>query len=188
MSPAPIRYKDLPDGLCPHARQLQNNERIFGYLSKPLIDDLVAFIDCQNVLEVYAGRGHLAALLAERGVSIKSTSLRQGHDGSYDLGHVCEVIEMDAVSAVVAHRNWADILLVSWPTTDMGLTEAIKYLPTDVFIIFIGEVTDYNQKPPFLGGCATDKFFENVQEIKELSELIRYPTYGCDKIKVYRKI
>lgn len=183
----PIYYQDLPEGRCQGAleRQLANN--IYGYLSKPLIDDLATFFSGRNVLECYAGRGHLSALLHERGVSIRSTSLRQGHDGSNMSGHVFDVEDISITEAIAKYRDWMDALLVCWPTTDYGMQRAASLLPGWTPIVFIGEVTDYTQKPPFLGGCATDEFFNSVKEIKECINTIRYPTFCQDKVKIYCK-
>lgn len=167
---------------------MQVSQRLYGYLSKTLIDDLSGFLSNKRVLEVYAGRGHLSSLLAERGVEIKSTSLRQGHDFSADLGHVFNVEDLDVISAVVKYHDWLDVLLVCWPTTDLGLFKSLKWLTKDTPIVFIGEVTDYSRKPfPFLGGCATDEFFDAVVEMKEATRLIRYPTHRCDQLKIYKK-
>ncbi|WOF81929.1 hypothetical protein P5704_024340 (plasmid) [Pseudomonas sp. FeN3W] len=183
-----MKYEELPEGICSKSIDLQVSQRLYGYLSKTLIDDLSGFLSNKRVLEVYAGRGHLSSLLAERGVEIKSTSLRQGHDFSADLGHVFNVEDLDVISAVVKYHDWLDVLLVCWPTTDLGLFKSLKWLTKDTPIVFIGEVTDYSRKPfPFLGGCATDEFFDAVVEMKEATRLIRYPTHRCDQLKIYKK-
>lgn len=186
-SPTPLLYQDLPNGLCDKAYSEQRREGIFTYISKPLIDGLCSILNGQNVLEVYAGRGHVSALLHERGINIKSTSLRQGHDGSSSLGHVFDVEDIDAVSAVEAYKDWMGALLVCWPTTDNGMFNVLKQLPKDIPIVFIGEVTDYTINPPFLGGCASDDFFHNVRENKELTQAINYQTYGASQFKVFNR-
>lgn len=179
-----IKYKSLTRGASHQSAHVQGNQRIFGSLSKDLIDDLVEFCSGKNVLEAYAGRGHLSALLAEQGVAIKSTSLRQGHDGSEFLGHVFDVEELSVTEAVMKYGDWMDILIVCWPTTDTGMERVLPLLPKGVQIIFIGEITDYTCKPPFLGGCATDAFFEGVEEVEGFS--LRYPTIRMDKLKVFK--
>jgi hypothetical protein len=187
ISTLPLLYKDLPNGLCEKAYFKQRGESIFTYISKPLVDGLCGILENKNVLEVYAGRGHLSALLHERGINIKSTSLRQGHDRSETLGHVFNVEDIDAVSAVEAYKDWMGALLVCWPTTDNGMFNLLKRLPKDVPIVFIGEVTDYTITPPFLGGCASDDFFHNVRENKALTQLINYQTYGASQVKVFNR-
>jgi hypothetical protein len=177
----------LPDGTCEKAVALQARQCLYGYLSRPLIDDLVAFCAGHRVLECYAGRGQLSALLAEQGVEVKATSLRQGHDASHSLGHVGDVEELSVTEAVAKYRDWLDILLVCWPTTDGGLERTVELLGEGARIVFIGEVTDYGRSPPFLGGCATDGFFEAVEEVPGTRGLIRYPTFRQDVIRVYRR-
>lgn len=184
--PAPLRYADLPISVTESALVRQKQKRLFGYLSRPLVDDLSTFCRGRNVLEVYAGRGFLTALLAEQGVSIKATSLRSGHDGSEHLGHVADVEELHAVEAVARYADWMDILLVSWPTTDQGMERIAAMLPPNIPIIFLGEVTDYSCSPAFLGGCATDAFFERVEEIPGSAGQIRYPAPGPEQVKIFR--
>lgn len=183
LSDSKIKYKDLPNGRCEKALALQRSEAMYCYITKPLIDGLAKLFAGKNVLEIYAGRGHMSALLHEQGVSIKSTSLVQGHDASRDLGHVFDVEEMDAVSAVEKYRDWIDYVLVCWPTTDYGMVNMLKNLPKDAPIVFIGEVTDYTVSPPFLGSCATDEFFDAVKEKEGLD--IQYETFGHSKLKLF---
>lgn len=180
-------YADLPDGVCEHAAGLQQLLGLYGYLSRPLIDGLVEFIGGRRVLEAFAGRGQLGALLRERGVDVRLTSLRQGHDGSAALGHVVEVEDLDVVSAVAKYQGWMDVLLVCWPVADSSLLRALPLLPPHAQIIFIGEVTDYTISPPFLGGCACDGFFDRVEEVADLPGGLVYPSRRCrDQLKIYR--
>lgn len=181
-----MTYDDLPDGTCVRAAHYQGREALYGYLSKQLIDSLAGFFAGRRVLEVYAGRGHLSALLQARGVESKATSLRSSHDGSEMLGHVIEVEDLSVGDAVLRYRDWFDVLLVCWPTTSEALYRVLSLLPAGALIVFIGEVTDYSRQPAFLGGCASDAFFDAVEEIPELTARLRYPTPRCDTIKVYR--
>lgn len=188
MTARPLTFAILPDGVSDEGIALHRREALYGYLSKPLIKDLSSYLDGKKVLEVYAGRGHLAALLSEQGIDVKATSLRQGHDASYELGHVYCVEDMDSVTAVKTYGGWADVILTCWPTTDPGLLRSLPFILDTQTIVFIGEVTDYFAKPfPLLGGCATDEFFESVVEIADSDGIIRYPTPRIDKIKIYRK-
>ena len=180
-------YSNLPSGLSPDSEDFHAENYLFGNLSKEMVDDLAELLAGRKILEVYAGRGHLAAALQEKGLDVKATSLRMGHDGSSKLGHVTDVEELSAMEAVCKYNPWMNALLVSWPTTDGNLAKSLQYLPDDALIIFIGEVTDYTAKPAFLGGCATDDFFEAVEEVPALTEKVRYPTRRMDKLKVYRK-
>lgn len=177
----------LPKGVTDKGIDFHNKNALYGYLSQELITDLSAFLKGKNVLEAYAGRGHLSSALSQKGIKVNSTSLQQGHDASSSLGYVFPVERLDVVSAVEKYRDWMDVLLVNWPTTDYGMEKCLNVLPDKALIVFIGEVTDYTATPPFLGGCATDAFFERVIELPELSDKIRYPAPRRDKVKVYRK-
>ncbi len=187
LAPA-LAYADLPDGLCEKAAEYQSRAALYTYLSKPLIDSLTAFLAGRNVVEAYAGRGHLSALLREKGIAIRPTSLRSGHDASGTLGHVIVVEDLSVAEAVTRYRDWMDVLLVCWPVADDSLRRALAYLPEGCLIVFIGEVTDYTRKPfAFLGGCANDGFFEAVEERRDLTAQLRYPTFRQDQIKVYMR-
>lgn len=183
----PFHPSQLPHDVTDSGIDFHQRNSIFGYISQPLLNDLAFLFKGKNVLEVYAGRGHLSAALQYKGVSVKPTSLQSGHDGSYELAHVTPVEHLDAATAVSKYADWLDYLLVCWPTTDTGMEKCLEYLPHDKKIIFIGEVTDYTRKPAFLGGCATDAFFDKVIEVKNMSEAIRYPSPRQDQLKVFRK-
>jgi len=81
-----------------------------------------------------------------------------------------------------------DYLLVCWPLANETLWRSLAYLPEQVRIVFIGEITDYTSTPIFLGGCATDQFFESVVECEDLTAQLSYPTPRHDAIKVYRAV
>lgn len=181
-----ICYKDLPQALSSTFVSRLGKEAVFCSLSKDLIDSLTELFAGKKVLEIFAGRGHLSSLLFEKGVSIRATSLIMGHDQSDRLGHVFPVEEMDAITAVCTYHDEIDYVLVSWPVSDESLFKLLPYLPPGCPIVFIGEVTDYSVQPAFLGGCASDAFFEVVEENQELTSRLKYPTYRVDKIKVYQ--
>lgn len=180
-----IHYEDLPVGVDDRGIDLMASHRSYGYLSKPLIDSLVELFKGSRVVECYSGRGLLASLLKEKGVDIRSTSLRMGHDGSDSLGHVTDVDDCSVLEALQRYGSVMDYLLVCWPVSDESLCRALAYLPMHVPIVFIGEVTDYQAKPAFLGGCASDHFFESVMESVQMTARLAYPTPRMDKIKVY---
>jgi hypothetical protein len=182
-----LSFNDLPEGVCYDTAAAQRAGCLYAYLSKPLISSLATFLDGKNVLEVFAGRGHLSALLREQGIPVIATSLRSSHDGSDMLGHATEVEEISVIEAVSKYGSWMDILLVAWPTTTGEMHQALTTLRDDALIVFIGEVTDYSTSPPFLGGCATDAFFNAVEEVPEMTLKLRYPTPRVDKIKVFRR-
>lgn len=123
------------------------------------IDELVQFLDGKQVLEIFAGNGYLAGLLAARGIAIRSTTRFSGHD-NHEHGVYYNVEELDAVSAVQAYGARSDVLLVCWPTVTPAVLEAVSYWGSSKDVAFIGEVTDYDKG--HLGGCATDFFFTSM--------------------------
>lgn len=133
--------------------------------SYAFLDELVATIGERRVLEVFSGNGYLAAHLAARGVQIRATSRRAGHD-AHEQGFYCDVEEMDAVQAVQTYGADAEVLLMCWPTTTPAAWRAALAWGAEKDIIFIGEVTDYAKG--HLGGCATDEFFEDVRFVCRL--------------------
>lgn len=121
------------------------------------VDELTQFLEGKRVLEIFAGNGYLARLLAERGISIKATTQFSGHDG-HERGVYFDVEDVDAVSAVHTYGDDHDVLLICWPTVTPAVLHAVVHWGFDKDIVFIGEVTDYNKNQ--LAGCATDEFFE----------------------------
>lgn len=137
--------------------------RELGVYWKPsaaFVDELVQFLGGARVLEVFAGNGYLAALLAARGINIKATTRFAGHDG-HDSGVYFDVEGMDAITAVRTYGRQRDVLLMSWPTVTPAALSAVEQWGADKDIVYIGEVTDYSKLQ--LGGCATDAFFEQVR-------------------------
>lgn len=165
----------------------EQEQGVFVTLTKTLISSLADFLKDKKVLECYAGRGHLSSLLKDQGVDIRPTSLQMGHDWSSDLGHVIPVECLSVAEAVSRYQDWMEVLLVSWPISDESLYRVLPQLPKGCLIVFIGEVTDYARLPfPFLGGCASDNFFDAVKELPELTAKLKYPTRRQDQIKVYQ--
>jgi hypothetical protein len=162
----------------------------WGNFTAAFVDDLAARLDGRRVLEVFAGNGRLAQLLAERGVSVTSTSRFTGHDG-HERGMYFPVFEIDAVDAVMTFGNDADVLLMCWPTvTSAALRAAVAWGPArDIF--FIGEWTDYTKGN--LGGCATDEFFEaavvqsDINSYSTLNALERAVVLHIDMAAVMRR-
>ncbi|AYG47718.1 hypothetical protein DV532_25850 (plasmid) [Pseudomonas sp. Leaf58] len=185
-----LTYDQLPvNALDTTAVDAQRSEALFITLSKTLIDSLARFFEGKRVLECYAGRGHLSALLQQQGINIKPTSLQMGHDQTAELGYVTEVEILSVLEAVNKYRDWMDVLLVAWPISDESLYRVLPELPAGCPIVFIGEVTDYTLQPfPFLGGCASDRFFDAVQEQPELTAQLKYPTRRQDTIKVFQYV
>jgi hypothetical protein len=137
-------------------------DRVLGCYWTPnaaFIDELAAFLRGKAVLEIFAGNGYLAGMLAARGVAITATSVRSSHD-AHEAGFYHPVEDLSAPDAVVTFGDAHQVLLMSWPTTTNAVLQAALLWGADRDIVFIGEMTDYAQG--HLGGCATDAFFESI--------------------------
>lgn len=143
----------------PHLRNELNNPRVFGNFTDAFIDELATFLLKRRVLEIFAGNGALAALLARKGVAVTATSKFTSHDG-HENGLNHPVIEMGAAEAVRHYESAHDVLLMSWPTVTNQVTIATQLWGPDRPIVYIGEITDYEKG--HLGGCADDEFFETI--------------------------
>lgn len=120
------------------------------------IDELVTALTGKKVLEIFAGNGYLAGILASRGIDIVATSILSGID-AHEYGVYHPVDDVNALNAVQKYGEGSDVLLMCWPMTTMQVTYAAEQWG-DRPIVFIGEYTDYSKD--HLGGCATDEFFE----------------------------
>lgn len=120
------------------------------------VDELARFLEGKRVLEVFAGNGFLASLLAARGVSVRATTRFSGHD-AHQHGLYHDVEDVDAVTAVRQYGHAHDVLLMCWPTVTPAALLAVAEWGVDRDVAYIGEVTDYEKG--HLGGCATDEFF-----------------------------
>ncbi len=138
----------------------------WGSFTDGFADALAGRLSGLRVLETFAGNGRLAAMLASRGVAVTATSLRSGHDG-HARGFHHPVLEMDAYEAVARLGAGHDVLLMSWPTVTEAATAAALEWGDGRPLLFLGEVTDYARG--FLGGCATDLFFEVVAPVGPLA-------------------
>lgn len=137
----------------------------WGTFTEGFADALAARLDGLRVLEVFAGNGRLAGMLSARGVAVTATSLRSGHDG-HARGFHHPVLEMDAREAAARLGPDHDVLLMSWPTVTEAATVCALEWGDGRPLLFLGEVTDY--AIGFLGGCATDLFFEVVEPVAPL--------------------
>lgn len=141
----------------------------WGNVDDTFADTLARWIAGRRVLEVFAGNGLLARLLADRGVDIVSTSLFSGHDG-HDRGMHFDVLEMEASHAAMAFGDERDILLMCWPTADQGALRCLAEWDPAKPVLFIGEVTDLSLGYMGLGGCASDEFFEATDEVSVIGD------------------
>lgn len=160
--------------LLPAPESLDQVRGLFWRPNESFITELAAALAGKKVLEVFAGNGYLACMLARRGVEVLATSLLSGMD-AHSEGLYHPVVEFDAVSAVQALGPVHDVLLMSWPTvTEQAFLAACLW--GDKPICFIGEFTCYASGQ--LGGCATDKFFESFALERTFAS---YHGYGIEK-------
>lgn len=124
------------------------------------VEELAESLRGKRVLEICAGNGLLAGLLAARGVEVKATSLFSGMD-AHDRGLFHPVEEMSAVAAVAAYGAESDVLLVSWPLPTDETLDAARLWGAGRPIAFIGELS--NPAAGIYGGCASDAFFEQTR-------------------------
>lgn len=149
-------YQKPPSKLLPLPA---SHEKVLGLYWRPtpaFIEEVAAALAGQRVLEVFAGNGYLAGVLAQRGIDVVATSVLSSID-AHERGIYHSVTEINAVAAVSTLGEDRDVLLMCWPTvTDQAVHAAELW--GERAILFIGEYTDYSLG--HLGGTATDEFFE----------------------------
>lgn len=155
----------------------ESPDQVRGLYWRPneaFVAELAGALEGQRVLEVFAGNGYLASVLASRGIEVLATSVLSSMDAHCE-GLYHPVVECDAISAVDRFGAGHDVLLMSWPTvTEQAFVAACIW--GDKPICFIGEVTCY--ETAHLGGCATDRFFECFEPARTFSS---YGGYAMEK-------
>jgi len=142
-------------------RKLVNSFRMWAYISKQFAQALAKAMEATfgpnaTYLEIMAGTGWLAKALIEadlKGIYI-ATDLNPPDDA------VFPVSKIDAVKAIINHRNNIDAFVVSWPPyQDAIIEKCLDVMPPGAKLIYIGE--DY-------GGCtATYDFFKRIRSAFE---------------------
>ena len=160
-----------------------DNAVAYGNFTDAFVDQQAEWLGDRRVLEVMAGNGLLASKLAARGVDILATSLFAGHDG-HDRGMCWPVEEISAPEAVVVHGGWAEVLLVSWPTTTEAMARTALEWGADRPLVFIGEMPNPDIPGGQWPGCASDFFFE-ITDVEE-SFSSYSPASGLDCAVVMR--
>lgn len=130
--------------------------------SEAFIEELSTYLKGKKVLEVFAGNGYLAKLLADKGVDIRSTTLFSGHDG-HQVKMYFPVDEIPGIQAVKIYKEESDVLLMSWPLTDQSAYHVLREWGPDKPVVYIGE-TPHNRLTGLSGlsGCASDEFFDSI--------------------------
>lgn len=132
--------------------------------SEAFADELSEALRGQRVLEIFAGNGLLAGMLARRGVDIVATSVLSGID-NHERGLYHPVMEMEASEAIRELGAERDVLLMSWPNPSRSALRACEAWGVDRPLVYIGEVTNYELG--HLGGCACDEFFSRLITLRE---------------------
>lgn len=146
-------------------REPQREPGVYFRPSNAFADELAAALEGQSTLEIFAGNGLLAAMLASRGVDIVATSVLSSID-AHERGLYHPVIDMEAQEAVKAHGSERQVLLMCWPNASGAALRACEAWGSERSIVYIGEVTDYAKG--HLGGCASDDFFERYIPARRL--------------------
>ncbi len=136
---------------------------MFAFVCWDWVNPFATWIGNRRCLEVMSGAGWLAKALREKNIDIIATDdYSWGKRRGWSV--ISEVIEMNAVSAILNYAHQCDILIISWPYMNDDAYHAIKTAHDTnpaMLIVYIGEGA---------GGCtANDKFFEYFEEI-ELQE------------------
>lgn len=141
----------------------------------PFVDELTTYLAGKPVLEIFAGNGYLAGLLAQRGIDIRATTRLSSHD-AHDFGMFFDVEEMEAEMAVQAYGQTSDVLLISWPTTTQAVLRAARLWGPEKPVVYIGELGDIRNG--VYAGCASDEFFDALRHGR------RFKTYQGRQMEV----
>lgn len=146
-------------------REKYLQQGMYAFVSWKWVDPLAKWIGKRKVLEVMAGRGHLAKALCYKGVDVIATDdyswytdKKTGHRKWDDP--VFHVYDLDAVDAVKRYGSTCDVLVISWPYMDDIAYKVIREYHKENpkgFIVYIGEDN---------GGCtANELFFNHFKEV-----------------------
>ena len=149
--------RDIPKLSIPNGCVRVNGN--YWHPNPVFVEELAEYLKGRKVLEIFAGNGYLAGLLAQRGIAVTATTRFAGHD-SHESGVYYDVQEMEAVEAVHRYGASHEVLLICWPTVTPAALNAVRAWGAGKDVVYIGEVTDYEKGQ--LGGCATDEFFEQM--------------------------
>ena len=162
------RRGDAPPKILPLPAVGRDVAGVFWRPSEAFVVELAAALAGKKVLEVFAGNGYLAGLLAQRGIDVVATSVLSSMD-AHQRGLYHPVHDVNAVRAVIQLGVDCDVLLMCWPTVTNQALLAADLWSRDAGrqIVFIGEFTDYAKN--HLGGCATDEFFERFRPTQDFA-------------------
>lgn len=143
------------------------------------------------VVEIGAGTGYWASLLAARGVDVRafdSSPVRNGKNPYFETGKETWGLTMQAWfpveqgQATVAARFPHRTLFLCWPPFDTGMARVALEAYRGDTVIFIGES---------LGGCTGDEaFHEMLDEQFECVEAVAIPRWNSihDSLTVWKRV
>jgi hypothetical protein len=115
---------------------------------------LADWIGNRRVLEVMSGVGWLAAALRHHKVNLVATDSGEWQP-EIQVSPLTEVLRVDAVTAI-NHFEGSDLLLISWPPSDLQLIQKIATAWGSKPIIYIGERGGVNAPKRFFDRFVID--------------------------------
>lgn len=143
----------LLDGYMIRYKYISNYGFIFP--SREFIDDMVTFLNGKKVLSIMCGNGYFESLLKERGIDIIATDNKKWANTTYPSWKKewMPIEQLSAFNAVNKYKDWADIVIMSWPYMDIYAYQIAKILHIyNIPLLYIGED---------IGGCTADTNFFN---------------------------
>ena len=143
--------------------------RITGYanMNRELAGAICKRFPEVRALEIMGGNGLVSNLLSECGMRTMCTDIAPGRKNDYiSMGTAtfCDILPLDAVSAVKRFGKNCDLLVCSWPPQgETRVLQAFKEfakLRKDAKMLYFGELRG--------GFNADDEFFDSAQIVDEL--------------------
>lgn len=126
----------------------------FALPSQDVLDAIAA--RSTRIVEVGAGSGFWARLMAQRGFDIVATNAAEGHDYAQTLGRHHRVEGLDARAAILAYPD-RDVLCV-WPSYDQDwIRKAILDMKPGRYLFYVGE----------WHGCTADAEFHDLLDDRD---------------------
>lgn len=169
----PDQYRDVHPLLPPvnwnsEMRTFQRTRGMFAIVDQTWTARLADRLRGLRALEVMAGRGWLAKAMRQHGIHWIATD-----DHSMFTAPITPVERLDAVEAVIAYRQEADVLVMSWPPLNDPVCERVTCAwPAGKPIVYIGE---------WRGCTGTDRLPTLLEGDNRFAiDLPRYPGFSDD--------
>lgn len=150
-------------------RRRKLTKLVWAVPSKKVVEAITIFATGTRILEIGAGSGVWACLLASEGATVIATDIKKKKHTFHPIE------ELAAVAAVEAHPE-CDTLFLCWPEyTKFYAVEALRAFQGDK-MVYIGESEG--------GCCADDAFFEEMERDWEYAMMV-LPRWPCINDMVY---